>query len=590
MAGCGPKRLPHGRLPRLLPAWRRDRPPARDDGRGAGSLGAGARLARFRADTTGAVAVLFVILFPLLLLVGGFATDIALLNGQKRYVQAQADLAAQSAANHLPDPVAVRQVARQVVAANSRYGRITLTDTDIVLGSYSAAGGFVALANQSTAAGASAVRVSVPSRFRPLLLSPILSERDMTLRRSAVAARRAVVVFSLRNRLLGLDTRESILDGLLGPLGIGATVSLLSYEGLANLHLPLKDLLGLLSLDLAVDVLSFNDVLDLSLSLSSVLSRLENAGLLPRGATAGVPDQSFTLGEILTVSPGLLQLGMGDVLPDVSINVFDLVTALLGLAADPAERVEIGTGLDLAPLAAVKLKIGLIRPAVIAIGSPDDVPAPLARVAQVSVALEANVLAIGTTPLLHVALSLDVGAAEAVLDSLNCAASAPADRLATFLVETQPVDIALRVGVVDSRANVAPKDLQQTGVGGGIKTLHIRKDQFRVPVPVENPLTLSGLVSGVSSFLQSVQTDLQAQTNVSTCTLIILCQVGQILTSTLSALLAVLTPILDGVAKVLGSVGFIDGILQTLLDLLGISVAQADLVLEDYSCTTRLVR
>src|SRR5690606_38579215 len=107
--------------------------------------------------------------------------------------------------------------------------------------------------------------------------------------------------------------------------------------------------------------------------------------------------------------------------------------------------------------------------------------------------------------------------ADAVALSLNCGASQPSDQLALFRAETAPVELALRIGLLDSRANVAPADMTRVKLARGVKEVPIRLDQFRKPVPVINPLTISGLVADVSTFLGSVRDDLLAQVNARAC-------------------------------------------------------------------------
>ncbi|WP_112310189.1 pilus assembly protein TadG-related protein [Pseudogemmobacter bohemicus] len=553
-------------------------------------------LRRWLADTTGSVTIFFVVIFPLLMLIGGLATDAVRLNAQKRYTQSQADLAAHSAARFLPDPVRVRAIARRVVAVNALYGQIQLQDSDILLGSFTAVGGFVPHPDQASPTGASAVMVKVPSRYRPLLLGPVMRDENVVIRRSAVAGQKGgVVVFTLRNRLLGVNTRESILDPVLSGLGIGLNVSVLSYEGLANTRVKVEELLSLLSLGLAAEVFTFNDVLHLPLTGPRLFSGLSQAGGLPSGALPPLPHggQPVTLAEVMSVSPSLLEARIGDVLPDVTVNAYDLMMAFLGLAADPEERLDIGTGLNLAPLANVGLKIGLVRPPVIGIGRIGDDPPPRASVSQVDVALGADVLGEGNGALLRVALNVGVGTADAVALSLNCGASEPSDQLALFRAETAPVELALRIGLLDSRPGVAPADMGRVSLARGVKDVPIRLDQFRQPVPVRNPLTLSGLVADVGTFLDTVSDDLQAQVDANACAggllSLLICPLFTVVNAALAALLSVLSSVISSIAWVLASLG-VDAIIQSLLDLLGISVAQADLILDDYSCGTSMLQ
>ncbi|NPD16523.1 hypothetical protein HOY34_15130 [Xinfangfangia sp. D13-10-4-6] len=550
---------------------------------------------RWIRDTSGSVTVFFVIIFPVLMLIGGLATDAVRLNAQKRYTQSQADLAAQSAARYLPDPVRVRDVARKTVAANDRYGVIALEDRHILLGSYSPSGGFVPHPNQANPSGASAVMVEVPSPFRALLLRPVLRDDQVVISRSAVAGSQAIVVFTLRNRLLGVNTRESILDPVLSGLGIGLNVSVLSYEGLANTRVKVEELLSLLSLGVATEVFTFNDVLHLPLTTPQLFSGLAAAGGLPPGALPATSHagQPVTLAEVMNMSPSLLEARVGDVLPDVTVNAYDLMMAFLGLAADPAERLDIGTGLDLSPLADVGLRIGLVRPPVIGIGRIGDAPPPRASVSQVDARVEANVLGDGDNALLRVALNLGLGTADATAISLNCGARLPSDQLAVFHAETAPVELALRIGILDSRANVAPTDMNRISLARGIKQVPIRLDQFRKPVPVKNPLTLSGLVANVSTFLDDVRDDLQDQVNANACAAgflsLLLCPLITVVNTVLATLLTALSAIISSIASLLAALG-VDAILQAVLDLLGIGVAQADIILDDYSCGTRMLQ
>ena len=171
-----------------------------------------------------------------------------------------------------------------MVAANAVYGEIALENRDILLGSFSRDGGFIPHPNQANPVGASAVMVVVPSPFRATLLRPVLRDEDVVIRRSAVAGKKGVIVFTLRNRLLGVNTRESILDPVLSGLGIGLNVSVLSCEGLANTRVKVEDLLSLISLGTAAEAFTFNDVLHLPVTSPQLFSALSAAGGLPPGA------------------------------------------------------------------------------------------------------------------------------------------------------------------------------------------------------------------------------------------------------------------------------------------------------------------
>ena len=552
-------------------------------------------LQRFLADSSGALSMWLMILFPVLLLIGGLATDVSLLNAQKRYVQSQADLATISATNHLPNAAAVRAAAKAVVLKNTRYGTITLQDQDIRIGRYDRdTGRFIAAGNQTTPEFASAVQVIVPSRFRPILLSPVLSDENITIRRASVGVQRATIAFTLRNRLLAVNTNRGILGRVLGPLGLGLNAEVLGYMGLASTKISLNNLLGLIvDADVGLDVLSFDQVLNLQVSRIDLLNHLVKLGGLANIdiIPAAVGRNYVTLGEIVGASPTLLGLRAGDILPDIRLNVFDLVMAMAGLKAKPNERVSVALPINLGKLANISVTLGLIRPPVIAVGYVDDVPPPKAEVSQLEANVTANVLGDGTTSLLRVALKLEAATATAVPLSLNCNAISATDQLATFRATTSPVTLGLQVGLFDERAEVDAKDIPSTPLGGGTRTVAVTLGQFQnaTPVPVPNPLTVSGLVRDVGTFLSTVAADLRS--NVKKCEglAVLICPLVNLFNLALSALLSVLSAIANSLAALLAALG-VDVILQSLLDLLGIGLAQADLILDSYSCDPALAR
>ncbi|NPD17277.1 hypothetical protein HOY34_18990 [Xinfangfangia sp. D13-10-4-6] len=561
-------------------------------------------LKSFIMDASGALSVLFVILMPLLMLVGGAATDVSLLNAQKRFTQSQADLAALSAARYLPDPAATRQAARDVVLRNGKYGQITLTDANVRIGRYDRdTGMFIPAANQAQPEFASAVQVVVPSRFRPFLLKPVLSDKNIVITRAAVGVQRGIVAFSLRNRLLSLHTDRSILGRVLGPLGLGLDAEVLGYMGLATTKISLNNLLGLIAgTDVGLDVLSFNDVLNLQVGRLDLLNHLVTLGgladidILPTEVGTG----PLTLGQIVGASPGLLGLTAGDILPDIELNVFDILMAMAGLAADPTERLSVALPINLSPLADISISLGLIRPPVIAVGYVGDDPPPIAKVSQVTALVDAKVLSLtSVTDLLTLNLQAQIGAAEAWPISLNCAAQDGSDVLATFEARTSPVDIALRIGVLSQAPQVNAMDMETVSILGGTKQVVVRYEDFLAnrPVEVPNPVTLSGAVRSLATLLTNLRNDMLAQAG--TCETgpwwewlinVIGCVVNTVVSTVVATVLSLLIPVLEGLGDLLGSLSLLDGLLQSVLDLLGIGVAQADIILDSYSCGSALAR
>lgn len=586
-------------------------------------------------DESGAVLTYFVILLPLMLLMGGFATDVSMINAQKRYTQSQADLAAQSAARHLPDPIAVRAAARRVVAANPKFGDLTLADSDILLGHFTYETGFTPLSNQVSGAGATAVRVAVSSPFRPILLAPVMTDDDITIRRSAVGNRQGSgsAVFVLRNRLLGVNTKNSmVLDSILGPLGLGLTTNLLSYEGLANLRLKGDDILGLLSLGVAAEAVDFNDVLSVPVAIPKVLQGLKSKGFLPAAAGPWGPaiPGTVTFAEILGMDPGLM-VHAGDILPDIDVSALEILTTMAALAAREDERIGLNVGLNLAPLANVDLDLGLIRPPVRVYAETDDDPAKIAAVEQLDLSVGAEVMPIlGMAPLLKLEAALEVGGAEAQVTSIDCS---QADPQVTFRVTTYPAAIDIKLGLLDILEQNTPRALDPIRLAGTVQTITIAASSLPKAVPVNNELKLSGITGGLSSVLQRLKSDAEAartakenekrqrelerqqreqerqdriaeacRSNPFSC-------LGHALGGVVGGLVDGLSATIDGLTSVIGALGeaileitsVIDGLTQVLsnlllqnnlvdtivdkvLALLGIEEAQAEIVLEQVTC------
>ncbi|MDQ2065352.1 pilus assembly protein TadG-related protein [Xinfangfangia sp. CPCC 101601] len=568
------------------------------------------RFRQFMQDSQGAIAVLVLLLFPVLMLVGGLATDISLGNAQKRYVQSQADLAAQSAARYLPDAAKVRERARSVVRANDRYGTITLSDADIVLGSYNrSTREFTPHPNQANPVGSSAVRVQVPSPFRPLLLSPILQDEDLTVRRAAVGVRNDVIVYTLRNSLLSVDTSASILDPLLrNVLGVELAAHVAGYRGLADLEVSVNDLLGLgesvLSAEANVGLVTFNDVLNAPIQLNSLLGLQPLGGALTQRSAGSAPT-TLRLLNILHLSPGLAHAQVGDILPDVKINAFDLVTAMLGLAGAQVpdqHRVNVGLGLNLSPLANAALSVGVLSQPVTVVARLTDSPLPSATIEQANVGLRADVLdmnRVGLPKLIELKLALSAIRATAQPTAFNCMATGN-QGLADFTVTPSLAGLTLQLEVLKSpdesdemfEGNIltwALTGLAQIGVDSGVSSpqtlvadpqaVRITANQFAARQPVV--VSMTSLLAPLASSITSAVTNLRLR--------IVLLGGVTGLDAVISSAVNLLSPVILAPLRLLLS-PLLNGITSGLLRSLGVRVLPAELVLQDYSCGGALVQ
>ncbi len=541
-------------------------------------------LRSFARSEAGAITLLWLILIPAFLLVGGFATDIALINAQKRYVQAQADLAAQSAVRSLPDLAEARSIAQQVVTLNGKYGDVTLGQGDVLFGHFDTAGNqFVAAADQTDPAGVNAVRVSVPSGYDPFLLGPVMTRDDYVIQRSAVAAQRAAIAFTLRNRLLGVDTSQSVLDPLLSNLlGLGASVQVLGYQGLANASVGINELLGLLSARVGVQAVTFEDILNVPISLDTLIGGLKDLDALPAGVSSSSGD-TLSLGSILAISPEALQARIGRILPDLKLNVFDLLMAAVSLNGSGANN-PLGTASVVIPLPGlvdVKLGLALIHPAVIAAGFIDDVPPVQAELSQLEVALNTELLSI-----LKLGLNVEGAAATATALTLDCGAMQGADTLATFNVKTETLRLTLTASLLSLIHGKTIEDSTPLSILGNEQVVSVRKDQLGVPVPITNEIHLSTVTSALGGLLEQLRDSTIAEKPASCGLLGLGCLLGSLLRSVFD----LVTSVVNVLDSILANLGILDALIQGLLDLLGIQLAQADLILNDYSCSGALVQ
>jgi uncharacterized membrane protein len=537
----------------------------------------------FRRSEDGSISLFWLILIPAILLVGGFGTDISMINAQKRYVQSQADLAVQSAIGKLPDLASARATAQSVVSANDKYGDISLGSKDVLFGTFDRSSGrFVAAPDQTDPAGVNAVKVVVPSEYSPFLLAPVMTGRNYSITRSGVAARRGAVSFTLRNRLLGVDTSESILDPVLGHyLGLGASAELIGYKGLATSAVKVNQLLGLLSARAGVDALTYDDILKTPIAIDTLIGGLKELGGLPEAVSSSSSD-AISLGSLLAISPDALQAGIGQVLPDLKLNAFDLLMAMVSVNGSESSSalVDIPVALSLPSLASVKLGLSLIEPAVSVVGFIDDDPPLQARLSQLKVTLSTDVAG-----LLQLGLDVQGAGATATALTLNCGASEGSDTLATFDVKTEALNLTLTAKLLQLINGKTIESSTPISILGNEQTVSIQKDQLGKAVPIPNDLHLNTVTSALSGLLTQLRDSTQNEKP--NCGLLGLgCLVGSLLRTVFD----LVTSIVNDLNNLLANLGALDAIVNSLLGALGISVAQADLILNDYSCSGALVQ
>jgi uncharacterized membrane protein len=534
---------------------------------------------RFWRGETGAISLLLLLLFPLIVFVGGIATDISQLNVQKRHLQGQADMAAQSGARYLGDAAEVRRVVREVSLANERFPTAIIEDGDIEFGVFTSENVFsTAGIDQASGVGADAIRVTVRSEFNPLLLAPFIDLDEAMIVRRAVGQQNALVAFTLRNRLLSLDTSRSILDPLVGEI-LQVNTSLIDYNGLLNTDASLNELLSIASLEAGVGALTYDELLDVTVGLPSVVALISDA--LPSDTLAS---GSIQIGQIIDLSPRLANVNLGALVPDLSVNAFELLTAIAQLRLSQGQPLTVGAGLNLSPLAGVNLELSVIDPGESVLGFVRDEPPLMASVAQIDASLKADV-----ANLLRLNLALQGASAEATLLSLNCNATEASDILATFRVVTSAAGLGLTATLLDERPATSSRTGAPVAIAGSTQTVSVTLGQYQSgePIPVPNVIQVSSLTNSLTNVLSALRGDLEAERSQCSGFLgVLLCP----LLNLVGNLLSILSDLISSLTSLIANALLLDGIVQAVLDILGIELAQAEIILDDYKCGSRLVQ
>lgn len=387
-----------------------------------------APLRDFAAVQSGAVAVFFVILLPALLLAGALAIDLMNINSERRYVQAQADLAALSAAGAIATADGARAAARATVAANAAFPACPLADADIEFGTAPAPGRFDAAADQDSTAGATAVRVAVTAPAHLFLLDLFLSAEGLVVRREAVAAVAPPrVSFALSNCLAEL----ALLNGLLRPL-IGAEVDVLCSGRGIDTRIDLFETLGDIALAAHLltpsgDPVTYGDLLDAELPVSDILSVLTGAPVPPMPGTV-------RLGEALVLADDLRHLTVDTPVHALQAQAADLILLTAELMGRQVADLE--TRVDLGPFAHLRGRVRVGEPRRMVVDVVPGSPEAWAETAQIRVAFDdVNILGLFTLQ-----LTLRLATASATLtDEGDTCAREPDAVVAVF----DPVDASL---------------------------------------------------------------------------------------------------------------------------------------------------
>ncbi len=498
----------------------------------------------------------------LALTLSALAVDLGHLFWAQRDLRKAADLASLSAVTDLSN---AGLVAQQIAAANG----FDVSGDNLVaaVGVYDEVKRSFSAGGEATAQNAVKVTATrdVPYFFLP---------GSRTLSVEAVAVRTPIASFSLGTFLGRVDSQSSpVLNAVLGGLLGGAVnLDILGYQGLAAANV------SLLGLRTALGLASVEQLLGADLTLGELLDATITA-LNAKGDAASLA-AAGTLGTVkASVSPAL-SLRVGDLLkvdqnsPEAAahaeVNVLQLLTlgaqvANGGMALDLG-----GVGLNLGALLNLGLDLQLSGAPDIAIGparqDQDGNWVTRAHSGQVGVDMDLSVLG----GLVHLPIRVEAAAADAELIGARC--EVPWED-STVTIRTQPQLLKLSI----------PK--------GKILNLGLAWVEVSSPIEIEVPGAGQDLVFhppfdatqqaaslGLGGQLQSA---LSAPGKLKMGGLLFLLDalgLGDIVLAILGVLGTVLTPLLDGV-------------LGSLLSMLGVSLGGADVTVHSLTCgVPRLVQ
>ena len=511
--------------------------------------------ARFGADRRGAVAVIAAVAGGVLCIVTAVTIDLGVLALHTRRVQGAAGLAALSAVHNLGQGEAVvGRAAQATVQANVAPDlSVTVATT---LGVY-APDPARARDARFTAGGQTpnAARVQVTSRA-PLFFTQLLLGKDevrVTRRATASTATGAPpkAMFSIGSRLARLDdgVANQVLSGLTGSK---VSLSLMDYRRLADLDVNLLGFTDALATDLDIAIGDYDRLLATDVDAGRALKVLDLIGVEAQ-------------------SPQGIREGL-----DASVSAMDLAMAMLEVGGGDRQ---ISLNLDV-PAGLADLKTSL------AIGErPNGSPwltvtangQPIIRTAQARLYVRARTAqALSGLARVELPILVELAASEARLKSLSC------DPARSVEVDVRPGLARASIGVVDEtklddfKTGLSPQRATLLSVLGlvsitgkadveaadaGFKPL--RFDAADIEAQRIKTVASRSFASGlVSSLLGRLDVDVNV--------------VG------LGLGLGDLTKALGRLLEPLGPV--LDGVLNPVLDVLGLRLGEADVAVHGLSC------
>lgn len=419
-----------------------------------------ARRTTFWRDERGAAAVVTGILIMVLIAMAAIAVDVGSFFFQKRRQQTANDLAALAAA---ADIARAEAAATATVRAN-RAANAAVSGLD--LGVYTP-DPFVARNlrfQQAAREQANAARVTLTSQA-PMFFSRIFSvvapasagdasdlrAGRMTIRTSAAAAIDNSAAFVVGSRLLALE--NGILNSVLGSmLGGDISLSVMDYNALASTRIGLFGMSDKLARRLNLSTLTYDDLLTRRVRPADVIgavaaaneehstqSDAARAGLIRISQALAGSQATISLDRIFnTGAYGARSIGDAPQLA-ATASMLDLLSAV-AQAANGQRQIEAAIGVNLPGLSSVRLRLGVGERPVGATGFGVGAPGASAHTAQTRLLLTVNLLGSGNLSIVRVPLYLELASATARLTQISCPVGSSADATATLKLRPAVID------------------------------------------------------------------------------------------------------------------------------------------------------
>lgn len=390
-------------------------------------------------DRRASISIASALAMTMLIGAAALAVDVGSFYLDRRKLQGIADAAALAAAGR---PGEERAAAQRIIAANCD---CNIVIASLVPGTYRADP--AVQAEQRFSAGGSAqnaVRITL-TRDRPMFFGRFLTGRDKTvIGASATSARQGYAAFSLGSRVAALN--GGVPNALLSALtGSQVNLSVMDYNALASADVDLLAFSDALRTRLNANVLTFGQTLDTQATLPQVLSALAASTdgtastALSKMATGAVPKALFP-SRAIDLGPRSSSIRIDEANP-VRVNAMSLLRSML-LLANANRQIDLsvasslpgGSGVDIALLVGEP-------PADSPLIAITDTQQVIVRTAQVRLKLATKV----ALPLASVEIPVyaELGSAAARITDIDCTAG---DSAVTLGIKTSPA--ALMIGKV----------------------------------------------------------------------------------------------------------------------------------------------